>query len=234
MRLSRSECETRPAPPCVNFVNITHAHGETSGYFHLEQFSARDNGIVCGMFVTQGTIIGIEGDVGITCGDDHDPRDGPCYESLSSDGQCERHLHWAVYRGAPDPNEPYLYGECCDEVSDNQCVSTPQGGELVNPMTCGVPGNIYSVGDTQTAAACSPSGCDPTSNLPPENLSGWGIFRVYQASNTVTASSFVIENQASAVMHAGSRVRLIPGFRAGATSYFRAEIGPCNMTAEAP
>ncbi len=59
--------------------------------------------------------------------------------------------------------------------------------------------------------------------------------RVYQNDDAITAYTFVVRNAASVVFHAGNKIRLMPGFKAGAgDAYFRAEIGPCNTTAPNP
>ena len=59
--------------------------------------------------------------------------------------------------------------------------------------------------------------------------------RVYQNADAITASAFVVRNSAAAVFRAVNKVRLLPGFKAGAgDAYFRAEIGPCNTTAPNP
>ena len=112
-------------------------------------------------------------------------------------------------------------------------------------MTCNVLWNIYADDDTYTAASC-PNSSSCTANaehLPTTTLDGLGDgndnCRVYQNADAITAgafsSTFVVRNSAAAVFHAGNKIRLLPGFKAGAgDAYFRAEIGPCNTTAPNP
>jgi len=67
--------------PCCwqfnNYVIIEHPNGEWSGYTHIQQGSATDQGISLNQWVTSGTPIGLEGTVGCSSG---------------------RHLHWEVAR----------------------------------------------------------------------------------------------------------------------------------------
>ena len=51
---------------------------------------------------------------------------------------------------------------------------------------------------------------------------------------TNTATTVRVNNFGSLVLHAGSRVRMLPGFHVDAGGYARAEIGTCNGTAIAP
>jgi len=198
---------------CVNWIGIRHANNEISRYYHIRQNSATNLGLAPGLFVSQGQQLGIEGDVGITAGTPgtSPPRTGPCAPVLPPDYPaefgCQDHLHFAVFRGST--------------------------GELLVPMTCDIPGNRYTDQTTYTAGNCAAGGCPGSaqqfSNI---TLSGLGTARVYQNAQSITATTLVVQNQASAVFHAAQSVRLLPGFQAGVGGgYFRAEIGACNATA---
>lgn len=202
-------CNLNTFGPCPNFVTLRHANGEISQYLHMAQNSIFNLGINVGDNVVVGQALGIEGDVGFTCGSESPPRTGSCATTIPpGTGNCFRHLHWVVWREAT--------------------------GERVQPLTCGIDNNIYEDNGSYTAGACSSAGCPTFDTISATTLSGFGTFRVWQADDTVTASTLVTQNSASAVLHAGERVRLTPGFRARAGSYFRGEIGTCNFTAFAP
>lgn len=194
--------------PCGNFVTIQHANGERSFYLHLAQGSATAQGIVNNLAVAAGQIIGIEGDVGWTCGSGTNPRTSSCVPVVPPNtGNCGPHLHWNVVRTAT--------------------------GERVNPMTCGISNSIYVDDANYVAANCSTAGCGAFVGIS-VTLDAFGEWRVYQATDTLTAGTSLVTNLGSLVLHAGNRVRMTPGFHADAGGYVRAEIGACNTTAFAP
>ena len=211
---SHNECGAHGAfCCCVNWIGVRHLNGEISRYYHIRQGTATSLGLAPGVFVIQGQTLGIEGDVGITGGTPgtSPPRTGPCVPTLPSDYPtgtgCQDHLHFAVFRATT--------------------------GEMVVPMTCGIAGNVYASPQTYTPAPCdpSPAGCDDN-----QVLSGLSVtdIQVIQANDTISADTVTVENAAAVVLHAGNKVRLLPGFHARAGSYFRAEIGGCNTSAASP
>lgn len=209
---SRSDCGCDSQyGACANSVRIRHANGEMAAYVHLQQNSATNAGMAPGVLVSQGDVIGIEGDVGWTCGDGRAPTAGTCLSSVPTGaGNCAPHLHWLVWRESTS--------------------------ERVNPMTCGIANNIYVDDQMYTAAACDPpTYCLGSQNISGQTYDGFGSFHVVQTYESITADTLVVQNYASVVLHAADSVRLLPGFRAGeGNSYFRAEIGPCDTTAFAP
>lgn len=66
-----------------NYVIMEHPNGEWSGYTHIQEGSATDQGISLNDWVNAGTAIGVEGNVGCSSG---------------------RHLHWEVSRPADPTN----------------------------------------------------------------------------------------------------------------------------------
>lgn len=207
---SRPECGCDGAyGGCANTVTIQHANGEYSRYLHIQQNSATNAGIFLNTVVTAGQVIGIEGDVGWTCGSGRAANTGACVTTVPSGaGNCGQHLHWEVRRTGSN--------------------------EYVNPMTCGISNSIYVDNGVYTAGDCTTAGCATNTTVPNQALSGFGTFRVYQADDTVTCNVTTVASQASLVLHAGERVVCTPGFRASPNSYFRAEIGLCNTTAVTP
>lgn len=195
---------------CVNWIGVRHANNEISRYYHIRQNSATALGLAPGVVVVQGQVLGIEGDVGITGGKPgtSPPRTGPCVPQLPPDYPsgwgCQDHLHWGVLRAAT--------------------------GELMVPMTCNIAGNNYVRYTIYTPGPCdsAPAGCNDNATL-----SGvtFAAIDIVQANNTITANTVTVESVGSVVLHAGGKVRLLPGFEARAGSYFRAEIGDCNTTA---
>ncbi len=199
--------------PCANVIQIQHANDEVSTYLHIAQNSATNNNIFLNTVVTQGQQIGVEGDVGWTCGGGSAPRTSPgCNSPVNivppGTTNCGPHLHWNVVRAAT--------------------------GERVNPMTCAISNNIYVDGAGYTAAACTTAGCPTDNSVSSLTLNAFGEWRVFQADDQVTASTVTVTNFGSLVLHAGNSVRMTPGFLADAGGYVRAEIGACNTTAFAP
>jgi len=161
------------------------------------------------MAVSSGQALGLEGDVGITAGHPgtSPPPTGPCVPTMPPDYDyywgCEDHLHFAVFRATT--------------------------GEMVMPMTCSLPWFVYE--DESDITAGNACFCDFHNSLSGVTFSGLGNMRVYQGT-TLTASTLVVQNGAAVVLRGSTKVRLLPGFRAGAgDSYFRAEQALCNQTA---
>jgi hypothetical protein len=212
VRDTNSECGCDPAyGNCANSIRIRHANGEISNYVHIQQGSAALFGItpaVLPLQVSQGDPIAIEGDVGFTCGDDRDATAGGCVKDVPPNAsKCGRHLHFEVRRESTN--------------------------EFMNPLICGIPGNIFKDNESYTAAACNSAGCPADLTIPPFPFIGFGIFGVFQADNSITAIGILVQNFASVVLRAGEKITLQPGFHAKANSYFRAEIGFCDQTANA-
>jgi hypothetical protein len=210
---------THPIGACGNKIAIQHANGEVSAYLHLMQFSIRntfgvsDPQVLIGTFVSQGQMVGIEGDVGRTCGNDGPPRWGSCVTEEQAEDltNCFRHAHWNV-----------------------RDITT---GEFLLPMTCGITNHMYADNGTYTAVQCEDAGgcISGPATLPPMVLSNSGTAQVIQGDSTLTANLFVVQDSAAAVIRSESRVRLLPGVHVGqGSAYFRVEIGPCNQTALNP
>lgn len=218
---------SNPIGGCGNRLAIVHDNGEMSDYLHLQQFSIRNTfGVtdpedLIGVFVQKGQAVGLEGDVGRTCGSTSAPRWGTCISQQQAQGlgNCGSHVHWNIRR-----------------------LTT---GELLQPMTCNLLSGIYATNLDYTANACPPIGlcnllapglcCASPQAYDGVVLDGYGNSRVYQNAVSVTATNFEVRNLAAAVFHAGGNVRLLPGFKAGSgNAYFRAEIAPCNQTAPNP
>ena len=195
--------------PYGNLVVILHANGEASRFLHVKQWSPSLFGLSVGDFVNAGQPIAIDGDVGrsqggqsTTCGPDGPPRYGTCLTSVPAGStNCFRHSHWNVIRYTT--------------------------GEVLNPFTCGIPGNRYVSGEDYTQVACgtTPGNYGTNVGISGQNFNGLGATAIFQRHATITASTVTVENQGSLVYHAGDKVRLIPGFRVGPGAYFRAEVG---------
>jgi hypothetical protein len=129
--------------------------------------------------------------------------------------------------------------DCADECKLTSCgrhihwnITRYTTGEVMNPFTCGIPGNIYQANSSQFAPCGAPPSSYPSSTtLSPASLSGFGTFSVRQAHQTITAGTQSVSNQASLVLHAGGKITLSPGFQVFADGYFRAEIESPDTTA---
>lgn len=204
---------------CGNVIMVAHDFGEFSAHLHIAQWSASEFDIQVGDAVHAGDVIAREGDVGRTCGNTSAPRIGTCVTTLpAGTTNCGRHNHWNIRREV-DAGGPNRYME------------------LLQPMTCEVAGNLYAANSNYLPSACdSNTSCTPTAvSLSATTLDGFGVSRVVQSADRISATTVIIRNRASAVFHAPNSVRLQPGFEAGAgDAYFRAEIGACNQTAPGP
>lgn len=195
--------------PYGNLVTILHANGEASRFLHVKQWSPSLFGLSVGDFVNVGQPIAIDGDVGrsqggqsTTCGPDGPPRYGTCLTGVPSGStNCFRHSHWNVIRYTT--------------------------GEVLNPFTCGIPGNRYQSGQSYTQVACgtTPGNYGLNVSLSGFNYNGFGATGIFQRHATITASTVVVQNQGSLVYHAGNKVTLTPGFHVRPGAYFRAEVG---------
>ena len=239
-----------------NLVTILHANAEMTRFLHVKQDSAPLFGLTPGMSVQQGQPVAIEGDVGRTCGGTSPARIGSClspttvpdkacddsfpFVACDSDADCSGFCNGSTCVGGT------FSGRDCTSASDcsDQCNSTSCGrhihwnitrfttGEVMNPFTCGIPGNIYQAHSSYFAPCGAPPGGYPSNNsLTSTVLSGFGTFLVRQAHNTISAASVIVTNQASLVLHAGNKITLSRGFRVSSDGYFRAEIETPDMTA---
>lgn len=125
-------CHSSLAPPndwCCgefnNFIILEHPNGEWSSYIHLAQNSITNLGHVVGAWVTAGTVLGFEGNVGCSTGP---------------------HLHLEISRpDDPDDESPW---DAFDGV-------LRRDGELLNPVFCSTASGTISSGNTYTAGACA-------------------------------------------------------------------------------
>ncbi len=89
---------------CNSYLVLDHGDGEFSAYLHMVSGSIPEPLRQIGAFVPRGTAIGIEGDVGYTCGSNR-PEVG-CGSIPPTPGQgCGRHVHFEVR------DAPYPYGQ---------------------------------------------------------------------------------------------------------------------------
>ncbi|GEM_PF-3520653 len=89
---------------CNSYLVLDHGDGEYSAYLHLVSGSIPEPLRQIGAFVPRATAIGIEGDVGYSCGSNR-PEVG-CGSFLPTPGQgCGRHVHFEVR------DAPYPYGQ---------------------------------------------------------------------------------------------------------------------------
>lgn len=253
--------------PYGNVVMILHANGERSGFLHVKQWSPMLFGITPDMFVSQGQPIAIEGDVGNTCGGTT-ARTGTCLEkpdvppdvppmackdvfpfvACTADTNCDGGVctSGTCVGGLREGKDCTSTDDCNPKCKSTGCgrhihwsIARYTTGELVNPFTCGIPGNIYKSGDDQKSPCGTeaPSYNDDENLTSADSLSGFEKFKVIQAHNTITVSTpsplstLTVKNHASLVLHAGNRITLQPSFRVLPDGYFRAEIADPDKTA---
>lgn len=215
-------CCVRNSPGCTcrnNYVWIRHGNGEWSKYTHLQQGSI-PGGLVPGTFVTAGTLLGAEGDVGFASGP---------------------HLHFEV--GVPDtvdfslpPTDPAYDPLGIVPATCNVCGLPAATGDLALnanrqnriPSFCSI--GFLASGNTYTAEACD--GLCANDDFVGNATIGLGEIFYRQATNTVTLNNFVVQTSGGAGVKSGGRVTLAPGFRAIGGSYFVAAIGACDAPAD--
>lgn len=187
---------------CNNSVWIEHANGEWTKYSHFK------TGTVTGSpafldtndCVVQGQILGYEGDVGHTSGNDR--LQTVCSTPLvDTTRRCSIHLHW--------------------EVAWNQ-----DSDYLRVPIMCGVTGWIAYDNDTITAATCNGLGCE-TDVVIGNGVIGGGVISVESADNSITSQA-IYTGSTSTAYFSGNRITLEPGFAARSGVYFHAMIKSCE------
>jgi len=107
---------------------MEHSDGEWTKYFHLAQGSAQNARNNLNSWVTAGTVLATQGDIGYTCGGGRAGTGCSGYYG----GNCGTHVHFEVRYG--------------------------RYGEYRTPRFCGVPGETVQTGQTYTASSCDGSG----------------------------------------------------------------------------
>lgn len=199
---SRTECGCNAAyGGCANSIQIEHANGEWTRYLHIQANSATNAGIVVGSVVSRGDPIGLEGDVGWTCGNGRNANSGACVASVPAGaGKCGRHLHFEVRRGQ---NGPFVNPKFCT-------------GDVASDF------HIFEDNATYTANECG-SACDGSVSFP---LTESNTMKVYAVSGNLT-SVVDVQSSASIEYQATGSITLNPGFNATTGAYFRAAIASC-------
>lgn len=190
---------------CNNSVWIEHSNGEWTKYSHFQ------TGTVTSPFVAnldtndcvvQGQLLGYEGQIGHTSG--NDALQTMCSEPLvDSSKRCGIHLHW--------------------EVRYNQ-----DADFLRVPILCGVDGWIAFAGDTILAAQCNGFGCE-TDVVIGNGVIGGSAMSVTTADNSITSEG-IYTGSTSTAYFAGNRITLQPGFAARTGTYFHAMIKSCESS----
>jgi hypothetical protein len=217
-------CCVRGTPGCDamcrnNYVWIRHPNGEWSKYTHMRQGSVPNN-LAVGQFVSDGTVIGVEGDVGRASGvhlhlefgvpdvvDTTLPPGDPNYDPLGI-----------------DPDNCAVCG--FPNVTADDAIVIDANRQNRIPVFCQI--GVLADGDTVEAVSCDGQ-CGSDNFVLGGTISNNEIF--YQQVTTGIGNDgnvFVVENGAGAAIRGGSIVRLTPGFHAEAGSFFSASIGACD------
>ena len=218
-----STCCVRNSPGCNcnnNYLFLRHPNGEWTKYSHV-QFNTVPASLQVGDFVTAGTVLGLEGDVGFASGS---------------------HIHFEV--GVPDfiddtlaPGDPGYDPLGIDppncsvcsflDVPGDDAILADTGADRQNriPVFCQI-GFVVDDGSSYVASPCN-GVCDANAT----DVGGTVVddtTRYEQGSGSVD-SDLVVEAGGGAAIKAAVRVRLLPGFHAEAGSFFAATIGPCDF-----
>lgn len=185
---------------CNNSVWIEHTNGEWTKYSHFQTGTVTGAaGLDTNDCVVQGQLLGYEGQIGHTNGNDATP--GICTEAIVDSSNCGIHLHWEVRM-------------------------TSMNSDLRVPILCEVNDHIANDGDNLFAFACNGSGCADSVGLPLQGVSDNGI-HISKADIVVTSEEQILLST-SVAYFAGERIRLKPGFKATTGTYFHAMIRPCE------
>lgn len=145
---------------CNSYLVLDHGDGEFSAYLHMVSGSIPEPLRQVGAFVPRGTAIGIEGDVGYTCGSNR-PEMG-CGSIPPTPGQaCGRHVHFEV-RDAPYPYGQRLRPRFQDvyDQTDPPTYYVEEGRTYVSgnlpPSPTPTPTPTATPAPTPTPGACDP------------------------------------------------------------------------------
>ena len=191
-----------------NYVWIEHTNGEWSKYSHILTDSTTNFGRFIDEFVTAGTELGYQNEVGIASGD---------------------HLHFEVAvpnnQNNPVNADGFLFDDgILDDLNGD-------GDDDINrqnriPAFCGVNNGVVYAGYTLEAGPCLQE-CYDFQDV--TGVLGTGDVRHIQANNQIfTESNHTIEAGGGEALTAGVRILLLPGFHAKNQSYFSASIAACN------
>jgi hypothetical protein len=191
-------------PGCANnYVWIEHQNGEWSKYTHFQTGSVVAAGRSDEEFVTTGTSLGLEGDIGFAGG---------------------QHLHFEV--AVPnDPNDPFTAGGFLRDDGDSSTTNYNRQNRI--PVFCDIDFPVAD-GDEHTAANCQ-SACAAVVSV--GNGVNDNQVRHRQADNqvrTISGVTHIVESGGGEALRAGKQVILVPGFRAEPGSYFSASIDSCD------
>ena len=210
-------CCERDDPTCNsgcanNYVWMEHPNGEWTKYSHPRVGSVTLLGPDVGEFVAAGTVLGIEGKVGLASG---------------------QHLHFEVARprqrigtydpeDTSDPNHPIdpdgfleFDGEVTDPSyhRDNRVIFFCQLGLLLD-------------NDVVTSVAC-----DGLCGNDNDTISGTTTdddTDYVQVTNALVADGYTVDSGGGLAVRGGDSVTLLPGFTAQANSYFSASVNHCD------
>lgn len=189
--------------PCCwwnnNFVVIEHPNGEWSQYTHIQQNSATDVGIALNDWVTVGTAIGIEGNVGCST---------------------EDHLHLEVSRPF-DPAFPFdTIGGFLNDLGE-MLIPVIGGIQPFLPW--------LSDGNDRNAGPCDDNcAANMTVNGSVGN-NGEYIARADDYVVTTSNNDVIFSNGSTTQFRAGDYVTLNPGFHVQAGAKFQAILRGCNQ-----
>ncbi len=206
-----------------NYIWMRHANGEWTKYSHMQTDSIPAT-LSKGQFVTAGTFLGFEGDIGFANGShlhyeigfplDLDfslPPEDPDYDPLGIDG---------------DSSQPGVQCTVCGLPFDGEVTDPSYSRRNRIPVFCSL--GIVDAGDVITAGACDGL-CAGSDNLVLDNRTVPDDEAEYfQRTNNIDIFDMVVEAGGGSSIRAQNRVRLMPGFSAEPDSYFSASIGACD------
>lgn len=198
---TQSQCTGQPG--CANnYVWIEHPNGEWTKYSHFKTGSVTALGRFVGEFVTSGTPLGTEGDIGFATGP---------------------HLHFEV--AVPnDPGNPFDGSGFLFDDGDASTTNYDRQNRIA--VFCDVG---FALNGNQVEADDCKAACD-SDELVGAGVADNQIRHVQadQEVETINNVPHIVAAGGGEALRAGQRVTLAPGFRAVVGSYFSASIGACD------
>ncbi len=182
-----------------NYVWIEHPNGEWTKYTHMQQYSVTNLGHYVGQWVTAGTYLGDEGNVGCAAG---------------------YHLHFEVAQ--PVDTNTLVFSEYGGYIDLNWAKN-------LIPVMCfpGLPGHVFVQGAELTANNCSE--CYFSNISASAQTFNAGGYQVLLSSDIVsTSGNIVFKQYASGLYQAGNYVKLTSGFEVKNGAAFTARLKNCS------
>jgi len=200
---TKHACDCSTDPNCHNnYVWIEHPNGEWTKYTHFVVNSVTDLEHYVGEWVTAGTQLGTQGDIGCATG---------------------VHLHFEVAQ--PIDTNTLVFS------TDGGFIDGDWAKNVI-PVFCDISNNILVDGGSYTAENCGSNTCSTSISNASTTIGTGGIDVDFASSTITNSTTYNVGVYGAGEWQAGSSITLKVGFVAEVYSIFTARIGACNETHE--